>query len=208
MQTLNLFPTPVWINQLEPVAAQRIARDAMALIETFRPDAVSSSAGGWATPTNLQDRPELAELMAEARQATSRALAELSVEHDGFIVTGCWANIKPQGAGHPTHIHPNNFLSGVYYVNAGEAGGKIVFQDPRPQTFLIAPRTREQNQYNSRNADLPARNGLLLLFPAWLQHWVTGNAGRQERVSISFNIMFDRFAEEIARPLWGGKAEL
>ena len=180
----------------------------MALIETFRPDAVSTSAGGWATPTNLQDRPALAELMSEVRQATSRALAELSVEHDGFIVTGCWANIKPQGAGHPTHIHPNNFLSGVYYVRAAEAGGKIVFQDPRPQPFLIAPRTSEQNQFNSRNADLPVRNGLLLLFPAWLQHWVTGNAGQSERVSISFNIMFEHFAEEIARPLWGGKAEL
>jgi len=207
MQTLNLFPTPVWVIQLEPETAERINRNAMALIDSFRPGAKGSRAGGWTTPTDLQDRPELEELMARVREATTEALTALSVDHDGFLVTGCWANIKPQGAGHPSHIHPNNFLSGVYYVRAPEAGGRIVFHDPRPQPFLISPQTRQRNQYNSRNADLPVRDGLLLLFPAWLDHSVTGNAGESERVSISFNIMFERFGEELARPKWGTRAE-
>ena len=133
-------------------------------------------------------------------------MAALSVDLDGFLVTGCWANIKPRGAGHPSHIHPNNFLSGVYYVRAPQAGGNIVFHDPRPQPFLVSPPTRERNQYNSRNADLAARDGLLLLFPAWLHHSVTGNTGDSERISISFNIMFERFGEDLARPKWGSRA--
>ena len=33
VQTLNLFPTPVWAIQLEPEAAGRINRDAMARLE-------------------------------------------------------------------------------------------------------------------------------------------------------------------------------
>ena len=105
-----------------------------------------------------------------------------------------------------TPVGRSQFLSGVHYVRAPQAGGKIVFHDPRPQPFLISPQTRERNQYNSRNADLPVCDGLLLLFPAWLDHSVTGNAGESERVSISFNIMFERFGEELARPKWGARA--
>ncbi len=207
MQTLNLFPTPVWVRQLEPADAERVNRDAMALIETFRATASGTKAGGWATPTDLQDRPELQELMAHVREAASEALAALGVEHDGFLITGCWANIKPRGAGHPSHIHPNNFLSGVYYVRAPEAGGNIIFHDPRTQPFLISPRTGARNLYNSRNADLAVREGMMVLFPAWLHHSVAGNTGESERVSISFNIMFERFGETIARPKWGAQAE-
>jgi hypothetical protein len=33
------------------------------------------------------------------------------------MITGCWANVNPPGSYHPTHNHPNNFLSGVYYVD-------------------------------------------------------------------------------------------
>jgi uncharacterized protein (TIGR02466 family) len=207
MQTLNLFPTPVWVRQLEPADAERVNRDAMALIETFRATASGTKAGGWATPTDLQDRPELQELMAHVREAASEALAALGVEHDGFLITGCWANIKPRGAGHPSHIHPNNFLSGVYYVRAPEAGGNIIFHDPRHQPFVISPRTSERNQYNSRNADLAVRDGMMLLFPAWLQHSVVGNAGESERISISFNVMFENFGEHLARPTSGTQAD-
>jgi len=207
-QTLNLFSTPVWVRQLEPEAAARVNRNAMELIETFRPTASGTRAGGWATPTNLQDRSELQELMGCVREAAADALAVLSIEHDGFLITGCWANIKPQGAGHPSHMHPNNFLGGVYYVRAPQAGGNILFHDPRHQPFVISPHTSERNQYNSRNADLPVREGMLLLFPAWLQHSVVGNAGENERISISFNIMFERFGEQIAKPTWGTQAEV
>ncbi len=92
-------------------------------------------------------------------------------------------------------------------MRAPEAGGKILFHDPRHQPFFISPRTSERNQYNSRNADLAVREGMMLLFPAWLHHSVTGNAGESERVSISFNIMFEQFGEKIARPTWGAQTE-
>jgi ectoine hydroxylase-related dioxygenase (phytanoyl-CoA dioxygenase family) len=45
--------------------------------------------------------------------------------------------------------------------------------------------------------------GTLLLFPAWLAHSVEPNASAKTRVSVSFNLMFPRFAETLAQPLWG-----
>jgi len=46
------------------------------------------------------------------------------------------------------------------------------------------------------------RDGTLLLFPSYLEHSVPANASEQERISISFNIMFSSFAQELSRPLW------
>ena len=46
------------------------------------------------------------------------------------------------------------------------------------------------------------KTGSLLLFPAWLQHAVDVNRSNRARISLSFNLMFPGFAEEMARPGW------
>jgi hypothetical protein len=46
----------------------------------------------------------------------------------------------------------------------------------------------------------------LLVFPAYLQHSVDANASPAERISVSFNIMFCDFTENLSKPLWGNYA--
>lgn len=41
-----------------------------------------------------------------------------------------------------------------------------------------------------------------LLFPSYLQHSVDANGGSEPRISVSFNLMFDDFAENMSKPLW------
>jgi len=48
--------------------------------------------------------------------------------------------------------------------------------------------------------------GKLLVFPAWFRHSVPPNGSDQERVSISFNIMFSSFTETVSPPKWQGLA--
>ena len=43
----------------------------------------------------------------------------------------------------------------------------------------------------------------LLVFPAYLQHSVDANDGSENRVSMSFNLMFSAFTEGLSKPLWG-----
>lgn len=43
---------------------------------------------------------------------------------------------------------------------------------------------------------------MLLMFPACLQHSVDANAGEEERIGVSFNVMFSAFTENLSRPLW------
>ena len=42
----------------------------------------------------------------------------------------------------------------------------------------------------------------LLVFPAYPQHSVDANASAEERISISFNIKFSSFTENLSKPLW------
>ncbi len=121
-------------------------------------------------------------------------------------MTGCWANIKPRGTGHGMHMHPNNFFGGVYYVQASGEGGEIHFHDPRPQTSVTLPRVTQENQYNCRLFRLPVREGMMILFPAWLVHSVAKHQGGADRISVSFNVQFEQLGEKMARPRWGSTA--
>jgi uncharacterized protein (TIGR02466 family) len=200
---LGFFPTPVWVEQLPDDEAAEINRQAIDLIESFRGHLPGvGPEDPWQTPNDLQDRPELAPLMARARQTVSAALDDLNIVHEGFLFTGCWASIKPRGTGHGLHMHPNNFFGGVYYVRAAGDGGEILFHDPRAQTSVTLPRITKENEYNTRTFRLPVREGMMILFPAWLSHSVARNRSEAERISVSFNVQFEQFGEKMARPRW------
>lgn len=118
-------------------------------------------------------------------------------------VTGCWANLNAPGVAHAMHSHPNNFLSGVYYVRVPPGADTINFHDPRPQTGVMRPPVTELSAGNTDQVVVRVSAGTLLLFPAWLPHSVDANASAERRVSVSYNLMFETPAEALARPLWG-----
>ncbi len=60
------------------------------------------------------------------------------------------------GAGHGMHSHPNNFRSGVYYVQTHEGADSINFHDPRPQTGIIRPPVTGLTAENTDQAGAPA----------------------------------------------------
>jgi uncharacterized protein (TIGR02466 family) len=104
------------------------------------------------------------------------------------------------------HSHPNNFLSGVYYVQCDAKANVIRFYDPRPQSEVIMPPRLRQNVYNANMIELETKPGRLVLFPAWLKHDVPTNLSERERISVSFDMMFPQFTETMSMPLWkGGK---
>lgn len=46
------------------------------------------------------------------------------------------------------------------------------------------------------------RDGTLLMFPSYLEHSVDANKSNDERVSVSFNLMFSFFTHCLSKPLW------
>jgi uncharacterized protein (TIGR02466 family) len=110
--------------------------------------------------------------------------------------------VLANGAEHRLHSHPNNYLSGVYYVRTQPGADTINFHDPRPQTGVIRPPVTALTVENTDQVVVRVADGTLLLFPSYLAHSVAASTGAGERVSISFNLMFPAFTENLSRPLW------
>ena len=201
---LTLFPTLVWTAELEDGARERVGRAVLERLDTGADAPLRQLAAGqsWQSDQDLHRLPELADLVAAIERMTTGVLEFLRVGHEGFAITACWANVLAPGAEHRAHHHPNNFLSGVYYVSVAEGADTLQFHDPRAQVRVIRPPVRALTGENTDLVVTRVKPGTLVLFPAWLEHSVPPNRSAQNRISLSFNVMFSRYSETMTRPLW------
>jgi uncharacterized protein (TIGR02466 family) len=197
---IPMFPTFVWKIQLKAELRDAIEAEILPLIEGRKPQLGSGRA--WQSEQTLHELEQLRNLIACVGSATRRILRFLQIGYDAFEVTGCWANVLAEGALHKVHSHPNNFLSGVYYVRTQPGADTISFHDPRIQARVIRPPVVELTAENTDQVVVKVTNGTLLMFPSYLEHSVDANTSLQERISISFNLMFSSFAENLSQPLW------
>jgi len=203
---LALFPSFVWQTRLTPDATRTLNSRMLARIEALRAGRPLSPGNNWQSEQNLHEDPAFADFVALLHGAMRGVLDFLHVAQKSVVITGCWANVGSPGATHPAHTHPNNFLSGVYYVRAPQGGNRITFDDPRPHTFVLSPMVRTITLENSSFINVTIAEGSLLVFPHWLQHRVPENQSALERVSVSFNAMFPDYAEMLSRQAGGTAA--
>ena len=200
---LRMFPTFVWKAELKPEVHQGINRKLVRTLDRMRRSLPELAPGqAWQSDRALHKLGDFGELVSCVNDAVTRVLEFLKIGCDAFEITGCWANIGAAGAAHGMHSHPNNFLSGVYYVRTHAGADTINFHDPRSQTGIIRPPVTELTAENADQVVVKVKNGTLLVFPAWLPHSVDANSADRARISIGFNIMFSSYAENMGKPLW------
>ena len=203
------FPTPVWIIDLKREVFEPLNRKIVADLYALLPQRPNLQPGGtFQTDTDLHTFEEFAEFMDLVRAGARGVLKFLKVENDEFEITGSWANINPPTGVNTPHAHPNNFLSGVYYVQTSPGADEILFSDPRSQASVISPKVTEETIFTGNEISVPAREGRMIFFPAWLVHGVPANKSRRDRISISYNIMFPSLTQTIAKPKWEGSIKL
>ncbi|MGD1880508.1 MAG: TIGR02466 family protein [Kiloniellaceae bacterium] len=107
-----------------------------------------------------------------------------------------WANVNRRGDYHDPHNHPHAYLSGTYYVAVPQTQtataenrpdlrpGAISFYDPRASANMTA--IRGDRQIEAEFTHHP-QAGDILLWPAFLMHFVHPNLSDDKRISISFN---------------------
>ena len=202
-EVIPIFPTLLWKIRLEPQLREGIDAKILGALEALRGGLPTLEPGrGWQSQQALHEHEDFRDLMACVGDAARSVLRFLCIGYDAFEITGCWATVLANGAIHKVHSHPNNFLSGVYYVRIQSGSDTINFHDPRSQTRIIRPPVVELTAENTDQVVVRVTNGTLLMFPSYLEHSVDTNVSGEERISISFNIMFTSFTEQLSKPLW------
>lgn len=200
---ISMFPTLVWQVQLNAELHQAIDAKILPAVDSMRHSGPKLAPGhGWQSNQTLHKLEEFRDLVTCINKSARSVLRFWRIGYDAFEITGCWANVLAKGAAHRAHSHPNNFLSGVYYIQTHPGADTINFHDPRNQPGIIRPPVTELTAENTDQVVVKVKNGTLLMFPAYLQHSVDTNRSEHERLSISFNIMFSCFTENLSKPLW------
>ncbi len=203
-QIVRVFPTFVWKCELAPEVYRPINATVLSCLNEMRRGLPPLERGeAWQSGHGLHKLGILCDLVSCIDAAADAVLAFLRIGSGNVSITGCWANVNAPGARHPMHAHPNNFLSGVYYVQVNEGGNTINFHDPRAQAAVIRPPVTALTAYNTDQVVTTVSTGTVIVFPAWLQHSVDANQSPSPRISVSFNVMFASFAETMCEPLWG-----
>jgi uncharacterized protein (TIGR02466 family) len=141
----------------------------------------------WQSSPNLDKMDIFKDFTREVSKSSFEILDKLNYKADEIEITDMWANVLKQHETHQPHTHSNNFLSGVFYLDAGETTPGITFQDPRPGASVILPRKKIDNN-NTNLLHYKAKTNRIIIFPSWLVHWVPTNLSTSNRISISWNI--------------------
>lgn len=110
---------------------------------------------------------------------------------DRPLLLSSWLNVHRNSGYNVIHHHGNSLLSGVLYLEAPEGSGTLELIDPRPGTTF-----RPNLGFNALGGDhlsyaVEPKQGLAILFPGYLQHFVNPADFREEskrRSSIAFNM--------------------
>jgi uncharacterized protein (TIGR02466 family) len=93
-----------------------------------------------------------------------------------------------EGDFHAAHEHPNTTLSGIVYLRVPEGSSKIRFHDPRFHNKVVNLPVIESNQANWQWYDIAPEEGLVLIWPGWLNHEVLKNQSKEGRLTAVFNL--------------------
>jgi uncharacterized protein (TIGR02466 family) len=200
---LPMFASLVWQLTVRPELRERIAADALGALGAMRREQPLAPGRGWQSPQNLHERREFGLLVGCIDDAARSILRFLRIGEDNALeITACWATVLASGAAHKLHSHPNNFLSGVYYLRTSPGADTINFHDPRRQAAAIRPPVKALTAENTDQVVVRVSDGTLLMFPSWLEHSVDATTSGEERISLSFNLMFSDFVQMMSKPMW------
>lgn len=196
------------LRYLWPDSAELNARlrDVILAKMTSSNGVVDTNVGGWHSERELAtwDDPAITALLDRVRlmvrDLVTATVADPTREHlDGWRIEG-WANVNRRGAFNKAHHHAGgrgnrNLWSGIYYVDEGgltsEAGGGLTrFEDRSgvPKEIVRCPDLFE------RELTIVPQAGLMVFFPATLNHYVMPYEGDADRITIAFNLKHDGFA--------------
>ena len=186
------FSTPIWSSKID--SYKDVNEEMYNYILNLReqnPEGIKkSNFNGWHSKDfDLNDKtPKKFIIAVSSKINTAFNDMDWDIEKQIIKIKSIWAIINEKGASNERHHHGNSALSAAYYVRAPKDCGDIVFYDPRPAPVFSHPIAKKTNILNATVNSITPDEGLLVLFPSYLDHSVKPNLSSDQRIVISFNV--------------------
>lgn len=200
-----MFGTPILFRTVANATALNmgLARAILSRAQTNVGKRISNI-GGWQSLPDVLDwpEPEIAQYKVELDRGVQNISAMPALVEGrtsaprnrvNYSAYG-WANVNQSGHYNTLHVHAGNDWSVVYYVAPGlpspdtPTNGRIELRDPRP----LAAYSRTPGFTSGQPMQIKPQAGLMLIFPAWIEHWVHPFHGEGNRISIAVNVTLNR----------------
>lgn len=183
------FNLPIYQTQISDLSYNIVREDILNYInhnkDTFKKE--------WDCPTktniNSQNLNLSKDLTNIIRQSTEDYYENWGFENGKLEISEIWINIADKGDYQEIHKHSSYYdkvlFSGVLYIETNDKTGNIILVNPlEDQISSMLPTSKIHIKY-----PLSPKNGLLLMFPSWLGHYVNSNNSNNKRISVSWNII-------------------
>lgn len=190
MTLMYCFPSFLITENLTNIDNNDLARYAVEYQKNF-PGVVKSNYGGWQSDRLEVHNDNVGILVDEIIKICNDHKKDFCIKSAGnFFVSNIWLNINGKGTFNRPHIHSECLFSGVYYVKCQEDSGNVILLNPsKLQQYHVKEEYVESfDGILASTWSVDAEIGKLLIFPAWLEHYVEPNRSDEDRISIAFNI--------------------
>ena len=184
-----LWPTPYWYTHIwEFIRSETrvtfnedMIGSIQGMIEKDK-GVIKSNRGGWQSKL-LPPNGELEPLSVEIAEFCK----SINLDINEIAIPQMWINVNKKNDWNTIHSHGQYTLSGTYYVKVPENGGRLTFRDPRPAAISNGFMVNKFDNGEFMNINL--REGLLAIWPSYLDHFVEPSNSDEERISISFDLL-------------------
>jgi len=192
-QLINLFPTPLYQEQIDKNILLSLKQEILKYIETdsdkFKSNWNCNTKSNMGTGFEQDSRSK--NLKNIILSSSKKFLNECEIKYKNILIEGLWINISPLGAHQESHSHithtKNNVFSGVLYIITDDISGDLILNSPNKIHNNLFPPCK----YSLDNMIITPQEGLLISFPSYLIHEVCPNNSNQTRISVSWNIYLD-----------------
>jgi len=191
MDKLPIFTSSIYVEKIDGLDLDKINQEIFKIQEQFPVGVKRSNFGGWQfEEVNFTYHSEVLESLVEKIVPYMKKAAEdYGYKKDEYILH-YWLNVNRKNDYNISHEHGNAIMSAVFYTRVPTNSGRIVFE----RNVNAELEYHRVDEYNLDNWDvywIPPQEGLLLMFPGHMKHYVERNLTDDEddrRVSIALNL--------------------
>jgi uncharacterized protein (TIGR02466 family) len=182
-EILSLFPTPVYVNDLN----RDLTSKEKSFIEDLKKQTINNKGNSNTKNVYILNEPSLRNLNKDIKFFIKDYFDTIIETTDQIFpyITQSWLNYTEKNGFHHLHNHTNSYVSGVLYLDVKENDSITFYKNDNNDIFSLNRDT--YNAFNCFSWTVPVKKNQILLFPSYLKHAVLNKDSSGTRISLAFN---------------------